>query len=127
MHHRLVRFWHRRSPPDHAGRELRQQHGVHSRRGLRGGPPRSGAHRGGLLDLTVEKPGFLPAQRRVDVPWQDYVAVDPIALVILDSKVTAVDLSQPPAIVNGNASVDQDGTRTPRLLFSPGTQATMRM
>jgi RHS repeat-associated protein len=80
---------------------------------------------GGLLDLSFDKPGYLPAQRRVNVPWQDYVALEPVALVPLDGQVTNISFSNPIEVATGNAVTDASGTRTPRILFAGGTAATM--
>jgi hypothetical protein len=35
---------------------------------------------GGLLTVQCRKEGYLPAQRQVDVPWQDYVWLPDVAL-----------------------------------------------
>src|SRR5206468_2022146 len=50
---------------------------------------------GGLLTLTYAKAGYLPAQRQVQAPWQDYASLPDVALIPLDAQVTAVDLRAP--------------------------------
>ncbi len=82
---------------------------------------------GGQLIVNYQLLNFLPAQRKVDVPWQDYAVVDDVALVALDSQVTPVDLSAITQITAAQGSVvtDSDGTRQATLLFTPGTTAEM--
>ena len=83
---------------------------------------------GGPLTVNYEKEGFLPAQRQVNPPWQDYVWAPDVALVTLDSQVTIVDLSAPAMqIARGSAQTDSDGTRQATLLFPQGTQAELVM
>lgn len=81
---------------------------------------------GGLLTLRFAKPGYLPADRQVDPLWNDQIALKPIALVPLSDVGTEVDLtSSEVQIVNGTLSADGDGDRTARLLFLPGTEASL--
>ncbi|MBI4454589.1 MAG: SMP-30/gluconolactonase/LRE family protein [Acidobacteria bacterium] len=82
---------------------------------------------GGPLALVYQKSGFLPAQRQVAVPWQDYVFLPDVTLVEQDGKVTTVDLSSsiPIQVARGNPVSDADGTRQATLLFSQGTQADL--
>jgi hypothetical protein len=46
---------------------------------------------GGALTMMYSKSGVLPAQRQVDVHWQDYTVVADVALVQLDAQITGVD------------------------------------
>jgi RHS repeat-associated protein len=87
------------------------------------------ANGGGQLTVNVALNGYLPAQRQVQVPWQDYVRVGPIVLVPLDTSVTAVDLtsSAPIQVARGSVSTDADGTRQATLLVSQETTATMTL
>ena len=48
---------------------------------------------GGLLTVNYAKAGFLPAQRQVEVPWQDYAWLPDVVLIPLDSQVTTIDLT----------------------------------
>jgi RHS repeat-associated protein len=84
---------------------------------------------GGLLIVNCSHDGYLPVQRQVEVPWQDYVRVDPISLTQLDSKVTAITLAsiQGAAVAEGNTVTDEDGPRTARILVPQGVQASMRL
>jgi RHS repeat-associated protein len=81
---------------------------------------------GGRLVLDVKRDGYLPAQRWVDVAWQEYVAVPEIALVRRDVT-TTVDLAAqaPVQVARGTVQTDADGTRQPTLLFPQGTTAQM--
>src|SRR6266516_4053647 len=80
---------------------------------------------GGVLTVTYGKSGFLSAQRPVDVPWQDYVAVDDAVLVAADAQATVIDFAQPAEIARGSVVSDQDGTRQATLIFPQGTQASL--
>jgi RHS repeat-associated protein len=82
---------------------------------------------GGLLTVDFQLTGYLPAQRQVDVPWQDFAIADDVALVPLDPQVTNIDLAAITQITEARGSVetDSDGTRQATLLFSPGTTAEM--
>jgi len=82
---------------------------------------------GGPLTLNYALDGYLPAQRQVQAPWQDYIAADPVAMVPLDPAVTAVDLTSPAPmqVARGTPSSDADGTRQATLLVPQGTTATM--
>lgn len=84
---------------------------------------------GGLLTLNYQQDGFLPAQRQVQTPWQDYVWVDDVALVTLDSNVTPIDLtsSAPIQVAQGSVVTDGDGTRQATLLILQGTTAEMTL
>ncbi len=84
---------------------------------------------GGVLTIVYEAPGFLSAQRKVDVPWQDYVFAPDVVLIQLDTTYTDVDLGAAPAIqiAQGSLSSDASGARRPTLLFRQGTIATVTL
>jgi RHS repeat-associated protein len=85
---------------------------------------------GGLLTIDYEKAGYLPVQRKVDAPWQDYVWADDVVMIKLDEQVTTIDLSNPNGpmqIAQGSTVTDDDGTRQATVLFPSGTTATMTM
>ena len=48
---------------------------------------------GGVLTLTYEKAGYLPAQRQLDTPWQDYMWAPDVALIPVDPQVTTIELT----------------------------------
>ncbi len=85
---------------------------------------------GGYLVINYEKEGFLPAQRRVKTPWNDYTLAEDVVLIPLDSQVTNVDLtdsSQSFQIHQGSLQTDEDGSRQATILFPAGTTATMTL
>ncbi len=83
---------------------------------------------GGYLTLDYNKEGYLPAQRQINTPWQDFAHASDVVLVALDSKVTAVDLNANTLqVAQGNPVTDTDGTRTATILFPAGSQATMTL
>lgn len=84
---------------------------------------------GGLLTLDYQASGFLPAQRQVTVPWQDYVTAPDVMLCPLDAEATQVDLATATdlTIHRGSEKTDTDGTRQATLLVEPGTTAEMVM
>jgi len=85
---------------------------------------------GGLLTLNYQKTGYLPMQRRLDTPWNDYAVFDDVVMTPLDSQVTTVDLndvSQPFQVAQGSPVTDSDGTRQATILFPAGTQATLTL
>ncbi|MCU7815791.1 MAG: hypothetical protein KZQ81_11425 [Candidatus Thiodiazotropha sp. (ex Rostrolucina anterorostrata)] len=85
---------------------------------------------GGLLTINYEKAGYLPVQRKIDAPWQDYIWADDVVMIRLDEQVSAIDLSNPSApmqVAQGSPVTDEDGTRQATVLFPGGTTATMTL
>jgi RHS repeat-associated protein len=81
---------------------------------------------GGEVTVDYVRMGYFPAQRRYQVPWQDYFRVDDVILLQPDSVVTTVDLTAAsPAIARGSVVQDDDGSRQATLMFEPGTTATL--
>ena len=80
---------------------------------------------GGYLTVNYQRSGYLPAQRQVNAPWQDYVVVEDVVLIARDAQATAVDLTNTTEIqvARGGVVTDQDGSRQATLLIPPGTQA----
>jgi len=86
------------------------------------------ANGGGLLVLDYRKPGYLAAQRKIDLPWRDYVIAEDVALVTADNKATPVKLGHDEWQVGiGTETTDDRGNRTAVVLFPPNTRATMKM
>lgn len=82
---------------------------------------------GGSLVLDYSKGGYLPAQRTVEVPWQDYTPVEDVILIQPDAVVTVVDLTAPGiTVARGSIQTDADSSRQATVFFEPGTQATLR-
>ena len=82
---------------------------------------------GGYLAVNYAKRGFLPCQRQVQVPWQDYAVVPEVVLIPIDPQVTEVDLLAPAPIqvARGSVVTDDDGSRQATLLIPQGTTAQM--
>ncbi len=83
---------------------------------------------GGLLTLTYTAQGYLPAQRQVQAPWQDYAQVQNVALVPYDPHVNVVQTgASTEQVAQGGMQQDADGSRQATLLFAPDTTASMTM
>lgn len=80
---------------------------------------------GGMMTLYYAKAGYLPAQRTLETPWQEFLTLDDVALVRLDPQVTAIDFSDPAEVARGSVQTDADGSRQATLLFEQGTVAEM--
>ncbi|ARV44886.1 hypothetical protein BCV50_07530 [Bacillus subtilis] len=81
---------------------------------------------GELLIVRYEKNGLRPVQRRIEVPWEDFVILPDVQMIALDPVVTTIDLSQPDIqTARGSEILDVEGTRQATLLFPPGNKATM--
>ena len=80
---------------------------------------------GSYLTLNYRRDGYVPAQRQINTPWQDYVTVEDVVLIARDAQTTVVDLANATEIqvARGSAVTDSDGTRQATLLIPPGTQA----
>jgi hypothetical protein len=50
---------------------------------------------GGVLTVNHKRTGYLPVQRQVNAPWQDYEMIDEVVMVPLDTAVTTIDFSTP--------------------------------
>ncbi|TAN67540.1 MAG: PASTA domain-containing protein, partial [Methylobacter sp.] len=83
---------------------------------------------GGQLTVDYRKDGYLPVQRQVQTPWQDYVVVEDVVMLALDPQVTAIDLSAAAMqAAQGSVMTDADGARQATMLFPAGTQVTMTL
>jgi RHS repeat-associated protein len=84
---------------------------------------------GGQLTVNYNKDGYLPSQRKVQTPWQEYAWLPDVVLVEPDSAHT-VDLGQTDQamlMVQGKQEEDKDGIRQATLLLPKGTTASMKM
>ena len=52
---------------------------------------------GGYLTVNYVKNDYLPVQRQVDVPWQDYAHAPDVVLIGLDPNVTEINFSFRPS------------------------------
>ena len=84
---------------------------------------------GGLLTINYQKAGFLPSQRQLNVPWQDYAMAPDVMLLSVDPQMTPIDLTANLGmqVARGSMMTDADGSRQATLLFPPGTQAQLVM
>src|SRR5215831_8208909 len=82
---------------------------------------------GGLLTVNYQKTGYLPLQRQMDVPWQDYRFLHDVCMIPLDNNATLIDITSaiPIQVAQGTSSNDTSGARRSTLLFKQGTTATM--
>ena len=83
---------------------------------------------GGRLTINYTHAGYLPAQRPVNVPWQNFAMADDVVLIRPDSRVTTIVAgAATPQLARGNPVTDASGTRQAAVMFPTGTQATMVM
>jgi RHS repeat-associated protein len=77
---------------------------------------------GSLLTLDYSRPGYLPAQRRVDAPWEDAIQVEDVRLLGLDANVTVVPLDDrtDAHVARGSIVADEDGARQATLIVPEG-------
>jgi RHS repeat-associated protein len=84
---------------------------------------------GQALRVHVALAGYLPAERTVQTPWQDYAKADDVMLVQLDSNDAGISFTEPTNFqaARGSTQTDDAGTRTATLLIPPTTTATMTL
>ncbi|MFO1418836.1 MAG: PKD domain-containing protein [Methylotetracoccus sp.] len=84
---------------------------------------------GGILTVDFQKAGFLPVQRTIRPANQDYVVLDDVAMIELDSRATPISLGSTDGIqvAEGNPVTDEDGNRLLAAMFPAGTHASMRL
>jgi RHS repeat-associated protein len=84
---------------------------------------------GGYLTFDYAKDGYLPSQRQIKVPWQDYTSLPDVALNPFDPRVTAVDLTStaPMQTARGSPQSDSNGSRQATVFIPQGTHATMKL
>ena len=81
---------------------------------------------GGLITVVYTKTGYLPSQRQVQAPWQDYAWLPDIVLLPLDAQVTTINLNTAAMqVARGSTSSDVDGSRRATLLIPQSTQAEL--
>ena len=61
---------------------------------------------GGMLSVCYRKPGFIAAQRQVQVPWNDTAVVETLSLVAEDAAATVVKFDGNPATVATHRSTE---------------------
>ncbi len=84
---------------------------------------------GGVLFLNYDKAGYLPVQRQINAPWQDYVIGEDVVMIPVDSQVTAIDLTSNAVlqVAQGSVQTDEDGARQATVIFPQGTSATVTL
>ncbi len=85
---------------------------------------------GQTLRLHYALASYLPVERLVQAPWQDYVTVNDVFLLQLDPEVTPVTMSSSTTglqVARGSTLSDSAGTRTATLFIPPGAVATMTL
>ncbi len=80
---------------------------------------------GSVLTINFSKPGFLPVQRQIDVPWRDYVWSPDVVMIPYDQTSSRIDLAGVPTMQVAQGT-RQSGRRA-TLLFPAGVQATLTM
>lgn len=86
-----------------------------------------GVNGGGILVLEYQKPGYLRAQRKVDVPWRDYAIAEDVVLITLDTKATPITMGSTEwQAAIGTETNDERGKRTAVALFPPNTTANLK-
>ncbi|HUU04164.1 MAG TPA: RHS repeat-associated core domain-containing protein [Myxococcota bacterium] len=81
---------------------------------------------GSYLTLRVRAQGYLPVQRRVRVPYRDYVWLPGVVLVVPDGRMTSITPGASGLqAARGTASRDSDGARQATLLFPGGVGAKL--
>ncbi|MBL8510424.1 MAG: hypothetical protein JNM52_02155, partial [Betaproteobacteria bacterium] len=87
------------------------------------------ANGGGNLTINYRKTGYLPVQRTINTPWQDFVMVEDVVMIPLDPQSTRIDLNAaaPMQMARATPVSDERGARQSTLLFPAGITATMVM
>ncbi|MDY6906537.1 MAG: RHS repeat-associated core domain-containing protein [Thermodesulfobacteriota bacterium] len=79
------------------------------------------AEGGGVMTLTYDMPGYLPAQRKTSAPYNDLVIMDPVTLLQRDTVSTTVVFDGSPETVithRGSMVSDDDGDRSATMVFT---------
>lgn len=83
---------------------------------------------GRTVTVAFSLDGYLPVQRTIQPPTQDYFVMEEVCLTPLDEAVTTIEAgSSDVQVAEGSVVTDADGTRQACLMFEPGTNAQMVM
>jgi YD repeat-containing protein len=82
---------------------------------------------GGAPNVRFSKAEYAEVQRRLQLPWQDYVVLDDVFMTALDTAVTVINFSDPIEVAAGTPQTDGDGSRQATLMFRQGTIAVAIM
>jgi RHS repeat-associated protein len=82
---------------------------------------------GGLVTVNYVRTGYLPVQRQIETPWQDFVWLPDVVMIQQDPNVSLIDLAAntPIQVARGSVITDSDGLRQETLFFPQGTTAYM--
>ena len=81
---------------------------------------------GGPLTVNLVASGYLPVQRTLATPWNDYLVAPDVVVTPLDVASTPIDLAGSGyQVAQATPVTDSDGARTATLLFPPGTTAIL--
>jgi RHS repeat-associated protein len=81
---------------------------------------------GGILSVRYRKPGFISAQRQVQVPWNDIAVAETVSLIFEDAAATVVKFDGSAATVVTHRSTevsDSSGTRAATMVFTGDNKA----
>jgi RHS repeat-associated protein len=83
---------------------------------------------GGSLVLNFSAPGYLAAQRTVDVVWHDFTVADPLVMVVPDPVATPVAFGASSVqVAQSSVQSGNTGVRRTTVLIPAGTTATAVM
>lgn len=83
---------------------------------------------GGKLVVRWTKPGYLPVDRTIEVPWREFTFAPTVAMTPLDAAVSTVTTGAAVTqIARGMPVADASGPRQTTLLFPPGVTAAMEL
>ncbi|MDP9068427.1 MAG: hypothetical protein M3N53_08820 [Actinomycetota bacterium] len=85
---------------------------------------------GDIQTVRFELDGYLPVERRVNVPIRDYTALPDVTMTAYDTKVTTIDLvsgATQPQVASGSVVSDGDGERQATMIFPTGVSASMAL
>lgn len=82
---------------------------------------------GGWLTVDYDKEGYLPVQRTIRAPWQDFSWLPEVVMIRVDDRVTTIDLSgaSPWQFARGSEVIDADGARQATILIPEGARGEM--
>ena len=76
---------------------------------------------GGALSVVYKKEGFISAQRKAEIPWNDIAVIEPLQLISEDSEATTITFDgNPTTIMTHQSSIvaDAEGARSCTLVFN---------
>jgi RHS repeat-associated protein len=81
---------------------------------------------GGILTVVYQKQGLIPAQRKVNVPWNDNAIAETVIMITEDSVATTLTFDGNADTVVTHKSkdvIDESGTRAVTMVFSGNNKA----